>query len=565
MNVDALEEINCYYKIDNKIKFFCKIEYRNGSYFCLTFPFGTNKEYKEYIKDPFSCYDGRSKVYILQQLEPVEEDKHNSCYFFHSLITIPTNIYNNEEIKFKSINFDFPYINTFFYILDYLKTEIDPQNEIGLLYQKNLKFKNFSFNRNFRFDVNVGYKYGAGPIGGNGGHFDLIKSIKITSLHGEKNLNEFIDVIIPLIDFFSICFRQKLLIDNIWSNRNENSLKQEIRIKTSQAKVIDCNYESKDISPFKILASYALLKDSFDKIIKNFLQSRTDEDDAFSILCDLYMQCHDLPAGILLQVKFLTFMQGIEAFVSKQKCNEGFHLDNKWKSAIKKFKHDNPSLPNIKELKYNNQLTFKSKLLNVINQKNIDRILNFKYDKKGNYKLIAEMVDVRNYYTHYGNKKYLEQVHNFYDLVEYTKIFCEILIMKNLGFTEEQIKISLDNNYYYLRYWSNEYCSLNSKKMPAGYSKDNYLGECDYWIENRYFSAILFWKDIKNDNSKIKLIYKDLIPYDDNKKTRAKSTIVNKNLSTEEYNKLLKPFRDCYNRYKIAQEQIEYRNKKQNS
>ena len=220
-------------------------------------------------------------------------------------------------------------------------------------------------------------------------------------------------------------------------------------------------------------------------------------------------------------------------------------------------------MPNVKELKYSNQLSFKVKLLNVINEQNINQILNFKYDKKGNYKLISEMVDVRNYYTHYGDKKYLDQVQNFYDLVEYTKIFCEILIMKELKFTENQIKISLDNNYYYLRYWNNEYCNLDYKKLPVGYSKSTYLGESDYWLENKYFSAILFWKDIKDDNSKVKLIYKNQVQQDNDKTPRAKSIIVNKNLSKEEYNNLLKPFKDCYDRYKIAQEQIEYRNKKQ--
>lgn len=559
MHKEDSHKINCHYRIDNKIEFYCNIQYRNGSYFCLNVPFNLESKY---ITDPFICYDGDNQLHILQQLEPEITDKHNTCYAFHSLITIPTNILNDLNFKFTSINFDFPYINTFFYILDYLRTETDTQKEIGLLYKKNVKFKNFTFNKNFKFDLNVGYSYGAGPIGGNGGHFDLIKSIKITSLHGERNLNEFIDIILPLIDFFSICFRQKLLIHNMWSNRDENSQKQEIRIKTSQVKVIDNNYEQDNISPFNILASYALLRDHFPKIIKRFLQSR-NEYDSFSILCDLYMQCHDMPSGILLQTKFLTFMQGIEAFVSKHKCNADFKLTNKWKSAIKNFKKENPTLPNIKELKYHNQLSFRTKILNVIKEQKIDHILNFKYNRKGSYKLIYEMVDVRNYYTHYGDKKSLEQVHNFYDLVEYTKIFCEILIMKELGFTENQIKISLDNNYYYLRHWDNEYCSLDNIKLPNGYSKKNYLGEGDYWLDNKYFSVILFWKDVKDNRDKVKLIYKNQIVQENGKKDKARSIIVNKVIAKEEYESLSKPFKDCYDRYTIAQNQIEYRNKKQ--
>lgn len=542
--------INCYYKDKDNNIIFCKITYRNGIYFALEIP---KKAEINMENDYFTCYDSESKVYILQNLLHKEETRHfTKNYYFQSLIAIPSNNYNGEEIKLTAINFTFPYINKFFYIVDSVDASSE-NDENALVYKKRMTFKKFEINKNFTIDLNVGYSYGGGNIGGKGGHFDLIKSVKISSGR-ERPLNEFIEIIMTLIDFFSICFRKKLLITAIWSNGKENTIAEKLEIKTFQFKILNKNYEDEnDRNPFKSLATYALLNGNFDKIIKRFFKSKNGNYESFPVFCDLYMRNHDSPNEIYPQIKFLSFMQGIEAYISKLPCNKDFKLDVSWKRAIKEFKKQHPELPNVKKLKYSNQLAFQDKINNVINANKIENIIKFKMTTSGSYKLINQMVKFRNYYTHYGDGKNLKDL-DFYDVIEYTKIFCEILIMKELGFKSNQIKISLNNNYYYLSEWNNEYCLLDLAVMPKGYSKKYYLGDIEDFSTQNYIKYALFYKP--KENGKLQLIFKSRMAKG---KTRAESITVNEQLTPYEYN-LLKPiYQTCYDRYLEKQKQSNYR------
>ena len=265
------------------------------------------------------------------------------------------------------------------------------------------------------------------------------------------------------------------------------------------------------------------------------------------------MRNHDAPDEIYPQMKFLPFMQGIEAYVSKLPCNKDFKLDNHWKKAIKDFKRANPELPNIKELKYQNQLNFQSKINNAINASKINNIIKFKMTTNGSFKLIKQMVKFRNYYTHYGESTGLDDS-DLHDVIKYTKIFCEIFIMKELGFTNKQIKISLNNNYYYLSKWDNKYCSLDIDVMPKGYSKRYYLGDVDDFSEQQHITYALFYKPFSEN--KLRLILKSRMAKE---KTKARSIVVDKNISSEEYEKLNKLYKLCYDRYSLEQEQIQYR------
>ena len=96
------------------------------------------------------------------------------------------------------------------------------------------------------------------------------------------------------------------------------------------------------------------------------------------------------------------------------------------------------------------------------------------------------MVRIRNYYTHYGKLPKIDN-DDFYDAMEYAQIICEILIMKKLNFTEEQIKISLSNNYYYLSQWNNKYCFLKKDNIiPKGFEDKIYVGEADCFVKDKY-------------------------------------------------------------------------------
>lgn len=202
--------INCHYRDnDNKIKFFCDIIYRQGTEFVLKV---YSREAINMQNGNFICYDGENNIYILNNLLSEESPNkyfYDKRYYFQSLVKGTRKheigekyIDENNLIKFKSVYFAFPYINTFFFNIDYLRSENSEASEPSLIYKKNKNIKFEPINVNgFNINLISGYSYGAGSIGSYDGHFSLIKSIKISSQE-ERELKDFIEVVTTLTNFF---------------------------------------------------------------------------------------------------------------------------------------------------------------------------------------------------------------------------------------------------------------------------------------------------------------------------------------------------------------------------
>lgn len=556
-------EINCHYRdAENKIKFFCDITYRQGIQFVLTVH--SNEEI--ILNDGcFTCYDGANNRYILNNLQYEDNPRkifYDKRYYFQSLIIDSSRHYvgekivtDNKEIKFKTIYFTTPYINTFFYNIDSLYTERTADNNPSLQYNKICDFVPIIVN-SFTIELLTGYKCGSGKWGSEGGYFDLIKSIKISS-DDYKNLSDFIEIITTLTNFFSICLKRKNLISKIWSNKKDNTLNTDFEIKTFQYYVLNKDFQD-DIIPFKTLATYALLKENFENIVNNYFNSKQEPYESFPVFCELYMRYNDAPIEILPQMKFLPLMQGIEAYVGSLSYNQLAKVPNPSKKALKRFKKENAHMPRIDEIDFRQFLPFQIKINNAIENLKIENIINFKLDKEKNYKLINQIVKIRNYYTHYGTLPKIDD-DDFYDAMDYAKIICEILIMKKLNFTEKQIKTSLSNNYYYLRQWNNKYCFLNEDSIiPKGFEDKIYVGEADSFVRDKYAKYALFYKLNKNNNQ-VELFAKNLLKYG-----RTRTLTVKAKLTEEEKNKLDKVFQRCYNNFLESEIQLKYRRELKN-
>lgn len=556
-------EINCHYRdSNNNIKFFCDIEYQQGIEFVLTVH---SREPIEIPDGCFTCYDGANNKYILNNLL-FEENKgkyfYDKRYYFQSLIRDTRKHYVGEKVisevhgvKFKSVYFTFPYINAFFYNIDYLKTVGITEKEPALKYYSNCKFEPISIN-NFKIELISGYSCGGGSCGGTGGHFDLIKSIKVSS-NEEQKLPCFIEIITTLVNFFSICLKRKILISKIWSNENDNTLNSNFEIKTFQYYILNKDYQE-DIHPTKTLATYALLKENFETIVNKYFQTKEEAFERFPVFCELYMRHNDAPIEILPQMKFLPLMQGLEAYVSKFDFNELGEIPKDSKKALNSFKKANSHLKRIDEVMFPQQLSFQAKINNTIKNLNVESIIKLKLNPQKNFKLISQMVKIRNYYTHYGDYPNIPP-EDFNDAIVYSKIICEILIMKELNFTDEQIKISLNNNYYYLEQIDNKYCCLNYDiKIPKGFEDKIYVGEITSFEKNKYAKYMLFYK-INKKEKQVELFAKNMLKYG-----RTQQKTLKLNISEEEYNNLNKIFKRCYDNYLETEKQIEYRNELKN-
>lgn len=557
--------INCHYRDkENKIKFFCDIIYRQGTEFVLKV---YSREAINMQNGNFICYDGENNMYVLNNLLSEESPNkyfYDKRYYFQSLVKGTRKheigekyIDENNLIKFKSVYFTFPYINTFFFNIDYLCSENSEASEPSLIYKKNKNIKFEPINVNgFNIKLMSGYSYGAGSIGSHDGHFSLIKSIKISSQE-ERELKDFIEVVTTLTKFFSICLKRKLLISNIWSNSEENTLHTNCEIKTFQFYILNKDYQE-DINPYKTLATYALLQNNFEEVVNKYFQTKQEQYERFPVFCELYMRYNDAPIEILPQMKFLPLMQGIEAYIAKFPFNNLEEIPSETKSLLKRFKEENSQIDHINELDFPQQLPFQKKINNTIQHFNLENIIKLKLTQSQNYKLINQMVKIRNYYTHYGDYPKISD-EDFYDAMFYAKIICEIFIMKELNFTEEQIKISLENNYYYLRQIDNKYCCLNNDiKIPKGFQDKKYVGEIDSIVKNQLITYMLFYKISKN-KKQVELYAKSTRKYG-----RTQKKILPLKLAEKDYNNLNKIFKRCYDNYLESEEQIRYQNELKN-
>lgn len=549
-------KINCHVRDkENNIKYFCSIIYEQGSPFILT----TNTKEDIAIKDnSFICFDGENNRYILNNL--LFKDNYNpfygNRYQFESLITEANfkslcnpKSYEEKNIKFKSVYFTFPLINLFFFNIDCISTDNFSTDRHFLEYQKNCEFKTITID-GYTMELCSGFRYGGGKIGGDEAHFTLIKSIKISSKE-EHELKDFIKIINSLINFFSICLRKKILISKIWSNKIDNTLNIDTEIKTFQFYILNTDYEN--VPPFKCLATYALLKDNFEEIVNKFYKAKQGPYEAFPVFCDLYMRYNDAPYEVLPQMRFLPLMQGIEAYIGHFDYNQPITVPSSSKKALKKFKEENSDLPLIDTIDFPNFIPFQEKIFNTINELNIEKIIKFKLYKNKTYKLINQMVKIRNYYTHYG-KLHKIDTEDFFDAMDYTKIICEILIMKELNFTEHQIKLSLNNNYFFLKKWNNKYCSLvEEHHHPKGLENCIYVGEIDTFKKNKYKKFSLYYKKEESNNTVI-LYAKNMMKYG-----KLQKKAINLPASDRELSSLNDIFKRCYDNYIESEIQLSYR------
>ena len=558
--------IHCHCRdAENKVKFFCDIEYRNGIDYILT---AYTKEKIDIKEDCFVCYDGENNVYILNKLEyePDPEKMYwEKRYYFKTLVHIPTqhfdygiNISKEHPLKFKKIFFTFPLINLFFFDIDHLSSNKLDTGEQALVYKKMNDFKSFNIG-DFNINLNQGYSCGGGRFGGNNGHFDIFKSI-IVSTDEYKPLNDYIEVIVKLIDFFSLCLRKKILISNIWSNSNDNTLNTKLNISTFQFYVINKEFNEENLNIYRTLATHALVKDNLSNIINRFFELMTDEYEVFRAFYDLYMRHLDAPTEILPQMTFLPLMQGLEAYISNLRCNKVPKLPKESSAALKEIKEKYKHIQRIDELKFNNSIAFSKEISNAIKDKDLEKIIEFKLTKEGDIKLIDEMVLVRNYYTHYSNRKRLKNI-DISDAMDYARIICEIFIMKELNFKEEEIKTSIANNYYFLRNWDNTYCSLKDiYNIPEGFEDKTFIGNGIYGINKETgatYNYAIFYK-LSEDKKTVELYAKNQVENGETKRLSLKA-----NINSDEYNKLDPIFKKCYTNYLESEKQIAYRKKKQ--
>ena len=103
---------------------------------------------------------------------------------------------------------------------------------------------------------------------------------------------------------------------------------------------------------------------------------------------------------------------------------------------IKNEDHKN-SLGN--KIKFGNEISLRKRLKELINDLKDYEIINKIIDRKKD-KFIGEVVDTRNYYTHYDDSSNFKKDNEKLHILNFKlKILIELIILKELGFYEEFI------------------------------------------------------------------------------------------------------------------------------
>lgn len=562
MEDDKEINIKCRYKLPQDDKeYFGEINYKNGT----LINFSTqNYNFSISKGENLLCLSNENK-YILLCNNQYYESYFSKIAGFDCLVKGFNFPEQTTNLKFKKIRFSFPYINDFFIGIDRIE-QFDKHNphDIFLRYIQTKQRLTFRLNNIFKLKLIHGVTSGGGTLAGENSKMSLTKSIEI-SANKNMPIEDFLSIIRNLINFFSLGLKRKLPIISMTSNCTDNTAKCKLTIYPFQFKILNQDFES-NLSIHKTLFVFQHIKRNFSSIMQEFINLQSQDYRKFSVIIDLYLRNHDTPDEIYPQIKFLVYAQALEAYLNSKDYNHKKEISKEFLKIVAQIKKQHSDIPEVKNCNLNGMYSFKEKILNSIKKNDVENILKFKFIKAKKIKLLEDTVNLRNYFTHYSMASDDKKIANVdvYDLTENLKALLELFILKDLQFNNEAIRVILANNYFHFKNFNSEYIWIPQPPNLRNVIKENYLGdETSYYNENKklILSTHYFYENIED---KIKLIvkYSEEGRYCQHNKSKLKSLtktiIINPDLSKEENNKLDKPLRICYERYKLLIQQNEY-------
>lgn len=558
-------EITCRYESPNDSKVYVgKISYRNGT--LINFE-TQNYEFLLSEKDNLLCYTDGEGFLILWNNKYFNNGLYATAGFDCLIRGFKEKRITPRDLKFKKIRFSFPYINDFFIGVDRIE-QFNPNspNEIFLKYVKTKHKIAYKLSDNFKFNLVHGVSCGGGTFGGENSKMSLTKEVEIIA-QKQAPLDDFIEIIRNLMSFFSLGLKKKLPILNMYSSSSDNTSKCKLEIYPFQYKILNQDFETRLLLN-KTLFTFPHIKKNFCEIIQRFMSLREKDYREFSVIIDLYLRNHDAPDEIYPQIKFLIFAQALEAYLNSKQYNHKKDTNQEYCSAIQKLKKRYPNNEEIQKIECISFPSFKEKILNSTIKNNLFNIVQFRFSKKNKIKLLDDLINLRNYFTHYNmssNDKRICSI-DLYELTICIKALLEIFLLKDLKFDENSIKNIILNNYFQFRNFDNKYIWIS--KPPKIRNLDNafYLGE-DNAYKNRkgklMFSVHYYYRELDN---KVKLIIKYTEEGKYTKQSNCKlkrltdSIIVNKKLTVSQLKNIDQCFQKCYEKYQKYSKQMIYIN-----
>lgn len=199
------------------------------------------------------------------------------------------------------------------------------------------------------------------------------------------------------------------------------------------------DFSEKDISPAIMIFSYPSIKDRLNSLLNTWYKNHTTCFSAYTLYFEtLYYK------ELNLENHCLNLSQTLESYHREK--SDGRFMDEKeyqntiYKKLIKNIPQDleddfRDSLKS--KINYGYEFSFRRRLKELFLQNN-EFLANFIPDYET---LIKEIVETRNYYTHYDEKsKYVRTFSGLFELCEKMKVVFTSLLLFDLGFKNEEVR-----------------------------------------------------------------------------------------------------------------------------
>lgn len=294
----------------------------------------------------------------------------------------------------------------------------------------------------------ISYKYGKGNINFILDHSTTIKSNSLTiknkyhiqiEYDSPQNFDEILKNIKSLKDFLTLAMYNQTNFKNISCHINTSRKQNKITIYSNLL-----NYNPTEFSMYKSLLYFSDIESKSDIFERWF-----NIHEKYKPLFDIYFT--NFSDNITIEYQFLSYTQALESYMRKNdKFEDKFMNDKEYeivKNELNEYVNNSIMVKSQKDswrnkINFGNEVSLRRRLKDLIRYLE-DFEITQKITNGNNNEFIENIVDLRNYYTHYSREK----KHDVYHVISLTfnlRLLLELCILNELNFDKEFIDYTLN-------------------------------------------------------------------------------------------------------------------------
>jgi len=367
--------------------------------------------------------------------------------FYANMAFVGAHFQKTEDIKFKGLSVHYMYLDEWSGISGFVNTQYSSnEKEIVIKYELPKPIQVVINDYKIFLDIKVT----PSPLSIVQKEASIKQSVYIrVESSEEKSFDEYLNIIYLIQNFLSLGITEPVypLIIEGKTEMNKETIKinKETINYYPPVKVYgasDIPIVPKTLYPPNMLFTFRDISDKFEFFLKNWFEKA----DLLEPVYNLYFETLYSPR-INLKHRFLNLLQAIESYHRRTINN----FEQQEKQHEKKIEEILNAVPHkhkdwLKDkLAYSNEPTLRKRLKDIL-KKFADVLNKFILNKNS---FVEKVVTTRNYLTHYDKtlKKQSAEGEELYHLTQKIKILLEICLLKELGFTSDNIKNLISNKY----------------------------------------------------------------------------------------------------------------------